>query len=230
VADDSFSIEREPPQTIQSTVESLARLAVETIEPAEACSITIAGSNGIETLVATSEAATKLDAIQRAVGEGPCISALREHRTFVIDDMTRDETWPRFSRKAAKAVGVNSVVAYVLAADERVVAALNLVATNKGVFSQQDVESGALFAAHAAVVLENVRGHEELKVQVDQLQQGMRTRQTIGQAVGIIMATRHCNAEEAFDTLKTISQQTNTKLRDIAQDLVEKVTNLDPDG
>jgi AmiR/NasT family two-component response regulator len=45
----------------------------------------------------------------------------------------------------------------------------------------------------------------------------------IEQAKGIIMGERRCTSEEAFDALVRMSQDTNRKLREVAQDLVNQV-------
>jgi AmiR/NasT family two-component response regulator len=45
----------------------------------------------------------------------------------------------------------------------------------------------------------------------------------IDQAIGIVMARERCSADEAFDVLRRVSQQRNTKLRDVVADLVSAV-------
>ena len=44
----------------------------------------------------------------------------------------------------------------------------------------------------------------------------MKSRATIEQAKGIIMASTGCTADEAFEQLRAQSQHENIKLRDIA--------------
>jgi AmiR/NasT family two-component response regulator len=46
------------------------------------------------------------------------------------------------------------------------------------------------------------------------------TRDVIGQAKGILMATRHVDADTAFDLLRTTSQHRNVKLRAIAEQVI----------
>ncbi|MGC0239620.1 GAF domain-containing protein [Arthrobacter sp. SD76] len=47
--------------------------------------------------------AVELDYIEQAVGDGPCITALRLRSPVVIDDFTRDQRWPKLNRKLAEA-------------------------------------------------------------------------------------------------------------------------------
>jgi AmiR/NasT family two-component response regulator len=63
-------------------------------------------------------------------------------------------------------------------------------------------------------------GSDTLRREVEGLRAAMASRAVIEQAKGIIMATAHCTADEAFDLLKQQSQYMNRKLRDIACDLV----------
>ncbi|MCI0383655.1 ANTAR domain-containing protein [Streptomyces sp. CNQ085] len=51
----------------------------------------------------------------------------------------------------------------------------------------------------------------------------MRSRATIDQAIGIVQAERRCGPGDALQLLVTLSQRTNTKLRDIAAGLVSMV-------
>jgi AmiR/NasT family two-component response regulator len=46
----------------------------------------------------------------------------------------------------------------------------------------------------------------------------------IGQAKGILMARQGVSGDEAFDVLRRASQRQNRKLRDVATDVVNQVT------
>jgi AmiR/NasT family two-component response regulator len=54
----------------------------------------------------------------------------------------------------------------------------------------------------------------------DGLREALATRDVIGQAKGVLMATRHIDAEAAFDLLRTTSQGRNEKLRAVAEHVV----------
>ena len=49
------------------------------------------------------------------------------------------------------------------------------------------------------------------------------SRAVIDRAIGIIMARRACNADEAFAVLRRMSNDRNVKLRDIAAAMTEAV-------
>lgn len=52
------------------------------------------------------------------------------------------------------------------------------------------------------------------------LEYALGSSRRIGMALGILMATYRCTDQAAFDILKTVSQRTHTKLRDVADALV----------
>ena len=49
-----------------------------------------------------------------------------------------------------------------------------------------------------------------------QLEMALTSRAAIEQAKGILMGTRRCTADEAFETLRAKSNSTNRKLREVA--------------
>ena len=65
--------------------------------------------------------------------------------------------------------------------------------------------------------------YTNLTTEVDNLRRALRTRPTIDQAKGIIMADRRCTPEEAFDILKQLSMDTNVRLADVAAAIVYQV-------
>ncbi|WP_258021340.1 ANTAR domain-containing protein [Streptomyces anatolicus] len=64
---------------------------------------------------------------------------------------------------------------------------------------------------------------QELRVEVAQLRRAMQTRPTIDLARGILMSSFRLSPEAAWEVLVTISQNTNTKLYRLAEDLVGAV-------
>lgn len=56
---------------------------------------------------------------------------------------------------------------------------------------------------------------------IEQLQNAIRTRDVIGQAKGILMATGAITEEEAFTILVRASQRENRKLHDVAADVTK---------
>lgn len=213
-------------EDVSSTVRQIAQLAVHAVDGAELCSVTAARDGKIETLGATAPAGEKIDQLQSATNQGPCLTSTGDQQVFHIADMEQDETWPRFSERVVAETGVKSMLSYVLEVDEGVLGVLNLTSSKTDSFSRDDITTGTLFAAHAAVALANALTHEEDQRQIHQLEEAVKTRQLIGQAVGLVMASHRVDADAGFAMLVRISQNTNVKLRDVAQRLNEKAPKL----
>jgi len=56
----------------------------------------------------------------------------------------------------------------------------------------------------------------------------LASRTVIDQALGIVMGKQQCDAEKAFALLRMRSQSSQRKLRDVATDLIVRVTGQSP--
>ena len=209
---------------VSSTVGLISELAVQAIDGAEVCSVSFARKGEITTIASTADIGDKIDRIQYESGEGPCLSAIDRAGTFHIADMDRDETWPTFSKRVVDETGIKSMLSYVLEVDRGALGALNLTSTKVESFSKGDLATGTLFAAPAGIALANSLTHEADQVKIRQLEEGLVSRQMIGQAVGLIMSSHRVDPDEAFRILVHISQNANIKVRDLAQQMIDKAT------
>lgn len=60
-----------------------------------------------------------------------------------------------------------------------------------------------------------------LRQEVHQLREAVASHAVVDQAIGMVVALGALRPEEAWQVLKQVSQRTNTKLRVVAQHLVE---------
>lgn len=126
----------------------------------------------------------------------------------------------------AQQTGIQSMLSFVLRLSGENTGALNLTSTKKAAFSEGDIDTGTLFAAQAAVAMAEALQHRDDLQKLGELEEGMKTRQMIGQAVGILMATRAIDQEAAFQVLVKASQNANIKVRQIAQKVIDRAQDL----
>jgi GAF domain-containing protein len=131
-----------------------------------------------------------------------------------VDDLNVDQRWPRYQRDALEATPIRSIASYELSADDKSMAALNFYADHPHAFGNESLEIGGIFAAHVALAWSMMRRQ-------DQFRSALASRDTIGQAKGVIMERFNLDAVEAFELLTRLSQQSNTKLIDIAKALID---------
>lgn len=191
---------------------SMVQGAIALVPGVEAGSISVVTDRRhVSSHAASGDLPARVDELQEAAGEGPCLDAAYEHRTVRVTDMSTEERWPKFAAAASEA-GVGSMLSFQLYVEGDDLGALNLYSTKPGSFDDESEHVGLLFASHAAVALAGVQKHQ-------QLAEGMATRDLIGQAKGRLMERYQIDGERAFALLVRVSQTRNLKLRDIAEEL-----------
>ncbi len=163
--------------------------------------------------------------MQYRTGEGPCIDATRHNGDGIaVDhDLRNSRQWPRFGPAAAD-LGVRSVICFGLMPDTPAprLGALNLYSREASALAEVDRDVGLLLAAHAGAALVAARSLEVADLRVANLERALLRRDVIGQAKGMLMAHRGITAEEAFDVLRSASQNLNIKLAQIAEAITDR--------
>lgn len=183
-------------------------------------SVSLIRAGSPSTVASTDPATTALDESQYSVGDGPCMEAARTGIAVYVPDLREETRWPAIASRAEKA-GVRSVLATPLPVDADTGAALNVYCVRPGAFDDEDERILAMsFAAHASAAVANAHAYDLARAAAAQLQEAMRSRASIEQAKGVVMARRGIDADEAFGVLVASSQRLNRKLRELAAELV----------
>lgn len=201
--------------SVQDTLDSIVAYAVDLVDGCEHSGILLLHGREVETAAATSDLVRESDRIQHELGEGPCFDAAdnREQVHRIADVTTEEPRWPRFAPKA-RALGVGSMMGFLLFTEEDELGALNMYSSVPNAFTDHSELMGWLLASHAAVAFSSARTYS-------QLQTAISTRTEIGEALGIIMERYKVTDEQAFQVLKKSSQQRNVKLREIARTVTD---------
>jgi GAF domain-containing protein len=198
--------------SLDETLLSITRSACETIPGVDFASISARYRDGhLVTLAPTAEVISRADSLQYEFGEGPCYEAATQERTVDSDDLASDARWPRYG-PAAVALGLKAQLALELHDGPESTGALNLYSAERGILTGQR-DLAELFAVYAAMAMGHVRT-------VDGLVKALATRKLIGAAIGITMERYQIDEEHAFKFLVRVSQTSNVKLRDVADQLV----------
>jgi len=175
----------------------------------------VTGRRTVHSRAATDPIVEQLDAIQTDLGEGPSLTSIWKQHTLRCDDIASERRWPRFAA-AAQQRGIASSLSFQLFVAEDNLGALNLYSDIPKAFDEASEDYGLIFAAHAAVALVGAQRES-------QLLQALLSRDLIGQAKGILMERYKITGEKAFLFLARLSQDTNTKLHDIAEKIIDTV-------
>lgn len=186
--------------------------AVEMIPGCDEGSISVVVGKSVSSDAASGELPRVVDAIQTEVGQGPCLDAVRLATTVLVSDMATETRWPSFSHRAALA-GAAAMLSFHLYVEGESLGALNLFARSAGAFTPESEHIGVLFASHAAIAFASAQKLARVQVRgASQL--------VIGQAEGILMERHKVTSDVAFGMLVRTSQARNTKLAQVADQLV----------
>jgi hypothetical protein len=210
---------------VSATLTRVVELAVSTIEGCDYAGIFLIEGDRVTTPVHTDPIVVEIDQAQHTTGEGPCFDAIVHRLIFYADDLGRDLRWLHFAPQATKA-GVRSVLALPLSADAQL-GALNLYARYPLAFGVVDRARATILASLASLALSIAHSHEDEERHAANLHAALASRESIGQALGILMERERITADQAFDILRRASQHLNIKLREVAQNLID--TGEEPD-
>ena len=197
----------------------ITRIARRAMPSIEAASVTLIRGEKPFTAAYDGQMALDADELQYERGYGPCVDAGRAGLMLLIDDMRNEQRWPDYAQHAA-AHGVLSSLSVPLPFQGATIGALNTYAGRPQFLDDNDVEIAEEVAAWVGVAIGNAEAAARTMEDPNHLRTAMMSRAVIEQAKGILMERHKIKEDEAFTILTHASQRTNTKLRDVASELI----------
>jgi GAF domain-containing protein len=204
---------------LSDVLTAITGLARRAMPGAEAASITLIRGENLFTAAHDGQMALDADELQYERGYGPCVDAGRAGQMFLVEDMRTEQRWPDYAQHAA-AQGVLSSLSMPLPFQGATIGALNTYAGRPKAFGEQDVVLAEEVVGWVALVVGSAEAAARSSDDLGHLRTAMMSRAFIDQAKGILMERHKVTEDEAFTMLAHASQRTNTKLRDIAAELV----------
>ncbi len=198
----------------EEAVEKLVSVAVDTVGTTFG-GITLIHDHGkrFETIGATDPSVVDADLLQYELREGPCVDTSLRSTSFSSANLAEDSRWPTWGPQVG-ALGFHSVLSSEIHGHGRRIGALNLYGESERAFDREDVKVAKMFANQASLVLGYVLHESELM-------HALETRTAIGQAQGILMQRFQISSATAFALLRRHSMNTNTRVRDLADYIIE---------
>jgi hypothetical protein len=198
----------EPTGALQVVLELATRTG-----PCDAATITSLNPDGTPaTIAATNCQASKADHLQYDLAGGPSLDATLHNKIVIASDLTTENRWPSWTTQAS-GLGVRAIVSVNLFTGDDALGALNLYSINSRRFHRQDIDVARVLGAHASAELARCRTQQHLW-------RAIEARNVIGQAQGILMERYHLPPARAFEVLRRLSNSSNTKLADLARQLI----------
>ena len=206
-------------ETLEAMLSRVADLACRTLPACDLASVTLINDGRPSTPVQTDPLAGDLDSAQYRSERGPCLEAYSVRGVVRGTIPGSADRWPEFT-VVAKHQDVRSVLAVPLVVNDRPLGALNLYSKSAASYDEADEETAMLFSEQASVACANAEVYWRTYTLTEHLREALESRDVIGQAKGILMARRGLKPDEAFETLRRVSQHHNLKLRDVAEQVV----------
>jgi transcriptional regulator with GAF, ATPase, and Fis domain len=207
------------PIDVEETLTHVTTAAVDLIDGVDYADVMLINEGQFSSVAPTASLVTDLDHAQMQHGQGPCLEAAVADSVVRSPDLRREERWPAFA-SAAVEVGVLSSLSFQLYTHRKGAGALNVLSKRPHAFDINTETALAMLATHAAITL--IAADKE-----SQFRSALASRDVIGQAKGIVMERFKIDASRAFALITKISQDSNTRLRVIAQQLVDSTTPRD---
>lgn len=201
---------------VEKTLEKIVESAVAVLGCDYAGLLMTSKGNHLVAIMASDPAGEKADKLQLELQEGPGIAAVAEARTTVVHDTAADMRWPRWAA-GMRDLNVGSVLAVQLSTSQLTLGALNMYASSPRWFDADALTAAGVLGRLASIALCTARQEETLRQAID-------ARTLIGRAQGILMERFAVDDQAAFEVLRRHSQNTNTKLNEVARILVSSRT------
>lgn len=204
---------REPEEAY--TLQQVVDQAVANIPGCHMCSVFVRRRTQVEVAATTDATASRVDELQFQLDEGPCLTVLTDHEIAKVVDTLDEDRWPAWI-EAARSEGVRSSLSVRLTTEPALFACLNMYSHDPDGFDDDAVDRAAVYARLASVAIDQAR-------EISGLRSALQNRLVIGAAQGILMEKYGLSLDRSFEVLRRHSNESNTKLRDVAQDVVEGI-------
>jgi GAF domain-containing protein len=190
--------------SLPAQLRSIIRFAADLLPPVAYASMTSRHEDAYVTVAISSAIALAVDEAQYADQAGPCLDALRMGAPTAVPAIDAVVQWPGF-RDTALRLGLRASLSIPLFAGQGVpIAALNLYGHDTAAMAPLSLAVVAAYDSSAGTPAdpESSELDPESRQLVDGLTGAFAVRAQIQQALGVIMAEEHANADFAYAVLR----------------------------
>ena len=206
-------------ESYEAVYEAMCQSAVEFVDGCDHASLMLRRSGRTRTVAASDDVAREIDAIEYALGQGPCLDAIddSEPDQHICSDLTTGSRWPKLAATILERTEVRGMAGFRIRQDGQKVGALNVFSDTPGALTDHSLEQAIMLTAFASVAMAALDRGEEATT----LRRGLESNREIGKAIGLLMAMNDIDDDQAFKMLSKVSQEMNVKLAQVASQVIE---------
>jgi GAF domain-containing protein len=206
-------------ETVETALELVTGLAATTTSGTMGAGVTVIDEHGKRSRAASNQAVEQADVLQYELDEGPCLTAWRTGELIRIDDTSTDARWPRWN-DAVQPLGVRSVLSAPLIVGGESIGAMKVYCERPMNYGPHDEHIMQLLSGQAAILLSNTQSLQEARRLSRQLTGALSSRDTIAQAVGVLLGRGATSAHDAFTALAAAARETSRPVEEVARALL----------
>jgi hypothetical protein len=185
--------------------------------------------NTRELVFATDGLAQRIDELQFALGEGPCLASYATARPKVVNDLAHDDRWPVFGREAV-ALGVGAVFSFPVHVDSHPVGVLELYRHEASALTVDEYDAALGCAAAIGAVIGSTYARWSHRFSEDRDLNGAAltaltesdpySRSQVHIAAGVIAEHLGVSVGEALVRMRAYAFARNLPITEVADDVV----------
>jgi len=213
--------------TVVGRLQRLCRVARRDLAASGVGVSVVSDRGSLLTAAASSGRSAKIEELQFALGEGPCLAAIASSRPVHVPDLMAEgaSTWPGYAA-AAHRHGVRAVFAFPLRAGAARLGALDVYRDQPGALSPWTSARALGFADVAARTMLDA---QESGAMVTGLVDVSETRFEVYQAQGMVMVSLGVTPDEALSRIRAHAFLVDRPLVEVAADIIARRLILEPD-
>lgn len=213
---------------LEEPTKRLCQVCVDVVGVTGAGIMLMAGDIPQGSVCTTDEVSARIEELQYALGEGPCVDAYRIDTPVFEPDLASPQTprWVGFSSAAVEA-GVRAVFGYPLQVGAVRLGALNLYRKTPGPLSEDQHADALVMADIAAEAILGLQANAPPGKLAAELEAGSDFQYVIHQATGMVAAQLDISVGQALIRLKAHSFGNDRPLKDVARDVVARRLRFD---
>jgi ANTAR domain len=200
-------------------ISQLADIAARQVPACSGATASLWRGGEVLTMAASHPDLAELTSLQIETQLGPVFDAVLSGEPQACSDTLADDRWPEFGT-AALSRGVRCCCCLVHEFHDMAVV-LTLYSVRPHSLDPRQLQLASLLAAFGGLSVANASRFGDAQRTASQLQEAIDARAMVDQAKGILMHAFGCDADQAFERLRHISQTQHVKLTEVARQIIE---------